>query len=596
MALQDSVPPPLPGLRFRWMFWLLAGLANAAVFLPPYLSNFGNTHFFPHSTLEGASIGPWLSLFTRNNLDMFRISGEWLLLVSILLLIRRRPRLRSWWVAAASASFFVLLLYQTYFAVYVKLYGEHPMLISDLVLAWQVLPIYLGQITGGFWWMPLTAAGVLLLGSAVWLLMRTLSRLAGNLHLRWPVWAMLGLCWAFVAVSAWKNQRSVYRYDYHTSQWTSYLIAQSLRGGSLSKFEDLKGRTIYADYPNLPLEAKPDVYLLFVESYGRCAQTKWWSKDRYARLVQGLTDTLSMAGWNSASAYSLAPVLGGRSWLAFTSVMAGVKLDDQIQFNALLDRYPDFPHIIRYFQGQGYHTFRLKTFARQEASTDQAYAAQERFYGFDRWMKHHEIPYQGFPYDFNGGIPDQYGLGYARETAQAAGKPLMMFFISMGSHWPWFPPAPVTADWRQLDSIREDPYRIPADPRAASEYERYMARLEEKIYLRYLRTIEYELRMFVDFVLNTQNPNSVFLIMGDHQPPEITYYGGDGLETPVHLISRDTALIGSLLPYGFRRGLEADTTLPAPLKHEGLYSLMMRELLRQYGAEDRLPTYLPDGI
>lgn len=33
------------------------------------------------------------------------------------------------------------------------------------------------------------------------------------------------------------------------------------------------------------------------------------------------------------------------------------------------------------------------------------------------------------------------------------------------------------------------------------------------------------------------------------------------------------------------------------MKHEGLYSMLVRELIRNYGPDDaKLPDYLPDGV
>jgi hypothetical protein len=362
-------------------------------------------------------------------------------------------------------------------------------------------------------------------------------------------------------------------------------------------FASLKEKIVYSEYPQLTLRRKPNVYLLFTESYGRCMAVKPWGRDRYPQDMARLADTLRAGGWHSASVYSLAPVLGGRSWLSFTTVMSGVSLYDQLQFNTLTGQYPDYPHMIRYFASQGYQTYRLKTFAKQEGSTDAAYALQERFYGFDRWIKHHEIPYRGFKYDFNGGIPDQYALDWFQETVADTTVPRFLFFISMASHWPWFPPPVLGDGWEHLDTVQADPYRIPVPDTLLSEYDQYMLRLEEKIGPRYYRTIIYDLEVFTRFILEHGRPDDIFLIIGDHQPPMVTAYGIDGLESPIHVISRDPALVSGFGEAGFRPGMEADTTLPAPMTHAGVYSLLMRQMLKQYGTDpSRLPAYLPEGL
>ncbi|MEM7660411.1 MAG: hypothetical protein AAF399_30185, partial [Bacteroidota bacterium] len=170
-------------------------------------------------------------------------------------------------------------------------------------------------------------------------------------------------------------------------------------------------------------------------------------------------------------------------------------------------------------------------------------------------------------------------------------------FISMASHVPWFPPPPVVDDWRQLDSIQDDPWNIDIPDSVTRRYDRFMARLGEKLTPRYLRTVLYDLRAFSQFIREDADPNSIFIVLGDHQAPMVTYYGGDGLEVPVHIISRDTTFLKGFEQYGFQPGMEADTTLPAPLNHEGLYSLFMRELLRNYGRDTlAVPVFLPEGI
>ena len=99
-----------------------------------------------------------------------------------------------------------------------------------------------------------------------------------------------------------------------------------------------------------------------------------------------------------------------------------------------------------------------------------------------------------------------------------------------------------------------------------------------------------------EFHLDAFDENSIFVVLGDHQPPTLTYYGGDGLETQVHVISKNEAFINGFLPFGFDPGMEPDTN-KVDLKHEGIYSLFMRQLLTHYGDNvQELPEYLPDGI
>jgi hypothetical protein len=69
----------------------------------------------------------------------------------------------------------------------------------------------------------------------------------------------------------------------------------------------------------------------------------------------------------------------------------------------------------------------------------------------------------------------------------------------------------------------------------------------------------------------------------------------DGFSTPVHIVSKNQSLIDGLTEYGFTPGMTAASLEPS-LRHEGIYSLLMRVLVEQYGADPvALPNYLPHG-
>ncbi|RMG58053.1 MAG: hypothetical protein D6722_24035 [Bacteroidetes bacterium] len=581
-----------------WAFWGLFVCLNLLLFLPVYLFNADDVSFLPSHGIWGEGAPWWQGLLVRSNLDLFRLSAEWALLVTLgglLVRWRRGPALWRW---LATSLYLFLLIYQLYYAGSIRIYGQHPLILNDLVLAKEVLPIYLDQLSGGSWLIyPLALLGLGVVIALVVLLIRTLSRLMARMS-GLSLWGGLALIWLLVLLGTLGSRGLDFRPDYFAVQWTSPLIQRSLVMEDLNKIEQLPGKLIYQGYDQMPLARKPDIYLLFIESYGRAIATKPWTRDAYYALIQNLEDSLRQAGWHSQSAYSEAPILGGKSWLSFTTVMTGVKIDNQLHFNDLLSLHPNYPHLMHYLKGQGYGVYRMKTFSKQKASTEEAYALQDNFFGFDRWVKHGDIPYQGFEYDFHGGIPDQYALGYFRdEVVGDTTKPTFLFFITMASHVPWFPPPPVVADWRQLDSITEDPYHIPIADTVTRRYDRFMARLEDKMAFRYAKAIRYDLQMAKEFILSHPREDALFIVLGDHQPPALTYYGGDGLEVPVHLISRDSALLSGFEAYGFQPGMTADTTLPAPLQHAGIYSMLMRELTTRYGTGRRArPVYLKEGI
>jgi hypothetical protein len=111
----------------------------------------------------------------------------------------------------------------------------------------------------------------------------------------------------------------------------------------------------------------------------------------------------------------------------------------------------------------------------------------------------------------------------------------------------------------------------------------------------YLNSINYELRFLTDYVLDVGDKRSIFILIGDHQPQQVSRRS-DGFDTPVHILSQDAALVDAFLDYGFERGLTVQEVTPT-IRHEGFYSMFVRTLLAQYGQGIKvLPEYLPGGI
>ena len=163
-------------------------------------------------------------------------------------------------------------------------------------------------------------------------------------------------------------------------------------------------------------------------------------------------------------------------------------------------------------------------------------------------------------------------------------EPLMFFTITQNSHYPWKPHPELVDDWRMLN--QSAPEDEPVDPDTIP--------LDE-MRTNHLNAIEYQLRMLTQFILDVGDENSIFVLIGDHQPPAVSRRA-DGWSTPMHIISRDAAFVEAFSQYGFIPGLSVTDLEPA-LRHEGFYSMFMRELLSRYGASKLAqPAYLPEGI
>ena len=93
------------------------------------------------------------------------------------------------------------------------------------------------------------------------------------------------------------------------------------------------------DYSGYDLLARPDIYLIFIESYGSILYQKESLREPYLALLNELQSDLDAAGWHSASALSESPTWGGGSWMAYTSALFGLRVDSHPAYLALRDRF-----------------------------------------------------------------------------------------------------------------------------------------------------------------------------------------------------------------------------------------------------------------
>jgi hypothetical protein len=207
-------------------------------------------------------------------------------------------------------------------------------------------------------------------------------------------------------------------------------------------------------------------------------------------------------------------------------------------------------------------------------------------------------------------IPDQYSLGYAHQNyLRRTYRPCFTFFETVSTHAPWGPLPPLVDDWRTLNQKQTRPL-APDTVRLAFWQDLVLlaqrTALKARYHLRiggaldhgnYFQHITYDWNVIRDYIMEKAPDNSLFIIVGDHQPPILpTMESGFG--TPLHLISRDADLIQLSRKYGFTAGLQKDPDRSDTLRHEGIFSLLVRLLTEHYGAwwEGSPPQYHPAGV
>lgn len=573
-------------------FWLSLAMLNGLLFLPMYLLNRGETQFWPVDTIAGQNLPQAVAALIgwRQNLDIFRLYLEPIVLAALWVLLprlRRHPW-RPWYRVFFLLVYLLALVYAIYESFMLTFYQSPPNFYTDFQLirdnagfALQSLQLSVGEYVGA----------ALLLGGGIWLIQRLVFVL---LDVRRAEQLGRGTCLALLALALLVLATGL-RYRTALASPQSEVNALTSKLGEniqlsrhdraqLAAFSAVDPQRVY-DYTGYDLLQKPDIYLIFVESYGSVLYQRSHFRPQYLEAIAQMQKELSDAGYSMATALSEAPTWGAGSWMSYTSAQFGLRIDNQPQFLALKDRYTRqvYPNLGRYLQTQGYFHARLSplTVHLNEAE----WQANTRLYGVDRWLSYNDIDYHGSLYGWGPAPPDQYSLNYARATLKEEIKqPLYLFFLTQNSHYPWAPLPTMAPDWHDLQQ-KADP-----EPQPVHEPISYRDKITH-----YPAAIRYELAFLSDFIRNSDSDNAIFVLIGDHQPPAVSRRE-DGFATPIHVISKDANFISEFLEYGFKQGLVLEDLTP-PLYHEGFYSMFVRSLLRCYGVNSSaLPPYLPQGI
>jgi hypothetical protein len=285
-----------------------------------------------------------------------------------------------------------------------------------------------------------------------------------------------------------------------------------------------------------------DLFVIFWESYGALTFDDPGFAVPLAADFAALEQELTAAGWGIASARVESTTFGGGSWLAHSSLLSGVRIADQGDYQHLLTT--DRPALTHRFAAAGYRTVAIMPGLKFPWP-------EGRFYGFAEIYQPEQLAYHGPAYGW-WAIPDQYSLYRIHRTEVEAARraPLLVFFPTINSHIPFAPLPPYQPDWRDFDAIAE-----PAGITMAEE-----SLDGPELAAAYVRSVRYNLAVISGYLRQYAPPNVLFLVLGDHQPPAVV--GGRDLpwQVPAHLFSRDPALLARFIAAGFQPGIRLGPT------------------------------------
>ena len=360
----------------------------------------------------------------------------------------------------------------------------------------------------------------------------------------------------------------------------------------------------YAGYASkVQLDRRPDVQLLLVESYGRLLIIDPEAGPAWREQVTDIEQRLRAKGWDMVSAFSRAPISGGRSWLAEGTLLTGIYVRFEAVFQHLVSDISKTPNLVSYLDSQGYETIVLAPKVRPRPGVESI-----NRYDYDLQIGALDLDYDGPRFGW-GVIPDQYSLGHTQENVLSKiDGPVFFNFHMVSSHAPWQVIPEILDDWRAVESIDAPPEADEQD-RLATPTEEFLSRVRRYQRKRpkymwmgdadalkieaYAAAVRYDLELLTRYLEGIER-DSIVIIMGDHQPPLLSREDSS-FDVPVHIFARDPALLQEFREQGFVDGLLLNTGRPTLLAHEGLFSMMVRALARCCSESGEVPPYLPNG-
>ncbi|MBI5589734.1 MAG: hypothetical protein HY881_04550 [Deltaproteobacteria bacterium] len=284
---------------------------------------------------------------------------------------------------------------------------------------------------------------------------------------------------------------------------------------------------------------KSDVYLIFIESYGETLFADTAHAREFAPTIRAFETALTRSGFTACSRFLQSPTFGGASWLGFGTLESGQWLPDQLRYNFLLNSR--VAPLAEYFNRAGYRTISVMP------GTTMPWP-EGKYFEYTRTYYAKDLEYRGPPFAWSP-MPDQYTLHfiYTREIAQRR-EPLFIRYMLTSSHAPFNTQPPYVQNWDEIGHgeiyQRIRPVTFSSDWPDLKEGGRA-----------YETAICYDFTVLQDYLCSFVKDGALIIILGDHQPVvQITGPGASRL-VPIHVISRNPALIDPFIRMGYAPGM-----------------------------------------
>ena len=507
--------------------------------------------------------------------------GLWLILSGLLAVRGAVPR----WLLNGLAAFYALLVLGRYVDVIApSLFGR------PISLYWDVpqIPRFVWVTAAGLpWWAD--ALAVLALAAMVWGFHRLLrGAMQGLVDGTQALLLRPGRRWVTAAVTAALTLLVAANYAGVQATWPyvskpvmpTYwremkLVFDAASPDSVARA--LPAATVVDDSLARPADrvlaslGGRDVHLVFLESFGAVLYDQPDVVAAVDAVREDWLRAVQASGRDMVSAFYRSPTIGGASDLAHMSVLSGIDLSDPRRHDLLLTTRR--PTLLQVFQHAGYDVFGVYHSVWWDW-------VERSYYRFDTYLSGPDLDYRG-PAIGYWRIPDQFAAARVEQLYPRTNgvKPRLTLLATMSTHFPFTPVPPYQPDWTRV--LGEQPFDAADVARVQTEQVNWLDMRPD-----YLRSVRYAYTWLAGYFGLPEPRDTVYVLIGDHQPT--TNVAGEGArwDVPVHVIARDPALLDRFRALGFRKGLH-----PAPAPLGGLHDLT-GALLRALGDDGQHATRL----
>jgi phosphatidylglycerophosphate synthase len=294
-----------------------------------------------------------------------------------------------------------------------------------------------------------------------------------------------------------------------------------------------------------------DVLLVFDESFGRVAIEESSVAPEVNKALAEGDKRLASAGFHSRSGFLISSTFGGGSWLAHSSLQAGLWVHN-------LRRYAQLLPERRFTLASAFNRAGWRT-VDEDVSNNRPWPEGKAFYHWDKIYNRNQVGYKGPTFSY-AAMPDQYIYSALQrlELRKAHRRPLFAEIDTVSSHQPWNR-IPEEIPWEKVGngSIYNH---------LSNHYEResFLSFWDnpEKVQAGYGKTIVYTVNSLTKFIQHYGEKNLVVIELGDHQPRNPVTGEQAGHQVPISIISHDPKVLKAIEGWGWNPGLRPRKEAP----------------------------------